>query len=508
MSHAGHVTEVRVFIDRATVCRQRTESMQEGLQTLDFEVLPSPLDTDTLRAQATLGQQNLAIIGVRAQAAYAEPSSTRMQQAQALLDEVEAKLRASEDAQDNDEHTVSMIARYAALTTNKLSLQWLDPDPAFDKWNTIFDQLRSSNAQLATSQAARAAENRRLHQRRAELEDELERLGRRTRVGHKVSVSLEVPAGGGEVTVRLHYVTRAAQWMPAYDARLEETEEGLQVRWTTIAMVKQVTGEDWSDVRLITTTARPPLSEPPPTLHKLQVAGFEAAPNREVHATHDAGARLGGGGGQTPAVAAQVEYEAPGQVHVPSTSRPVRIELFEAMIPAQRRLEVAALHREVATWVLDLENTTGRVLLPGAVSLFRGPNYSGRTELGFVQGAERFRLPLATEGSLRVTRRTHPQPARKTAVTGTQIFEYQTETKLENTGHEPIEVILLDRVPVSRSEQVQVERTQMPQGAELEEETGRFRLAVRVAPGATDKVVVAFRMTAPRGVSVQPPELL
>ncbi len=510
MSEPGIIKHVRVFIDRATITRQRRVTLQSGLQTVEFCVLPSNLETDTLRAQVHYEGPPIRVLGVSACAAYSEPTSERRGEVQTLLDEVQAKLRAAEDAQNSDEQAVRLLGKYAILATDKLSLDWLDSNPAFDKCNEIFDHLQQSHARLASSHASGADFMTELRQQQAELEDELERLGRRTAIGHRVSVNLQVPeAPPGEVTVELAYVTRAAQWMPAYDARLQSEGGKQEALFTGIALVKQVTGEDWQDVTLVATTARPPLAEPPPELQKLLVAGHQAAPDRDVYASHEAGPRLGGFGGKAKAPAvAQVEHEAPGTVSVPSTSKPVRVELFEALLPAKRHLQVAALQRAVPVWVLDLENTSGRILLPGTVSLFRGPNYSGRAELGFVAGGERFSLPLATEGSLRVTRRTHNKPQQTTLVMGTQIFVYETETQVENTGPEPIEVTVLERVPVSRLEQVTVERKAVPSGAVVDEETGRLSVKIMVPAHAERRLVVGFRISAPRGVSIQPPEQL
>lgn len=509
MSAPGRVTHVRVFVDRATVTRVKREAVQAGLQEVAFTGLPQSVEPDTVRALARAGEAAVPVVSVNARVAYAEPSAKRRAEVEARLDALEAKLRASEDAQGSDEHAAAQLQRYAELASDHLSVEWLDGDPDFGRWAQAFDQLRASHARLAGVQAARHQEVKTLREQRAELERELHRLGERTSIGHDVTVTLEVPEGAaGEIEVELSYSTRSAQWMPAYDARLVEAEGGLEVRWTAVALVKQMTGEDWSGVSLVATTARPPLSEPAPELVKVFVSGRAAGPDRDVVARHDAGARLGGGGGAAPAAPAQVEHAAEGAVSVPSTARPVRVDLFESTLPAKRRLEVAPMTRPVATWVLELDNTSGRVLLPGAVSLFRGPNYSGRTELGFVTAGERFRLPLATEGGLRIERRIHPHPRRETAVTGAQTYAYDGSTKVENVGAEPVSLWLLERVPVSRSEKVSVEVDELPAGAKLDEETGRFEVEVEIAPGATRKIEWAFRINAPRGVGVQPPGLL
>jgi hypothetical protein len=509
--NASKVVHVRVYIDRATVTRRRVLTLQPGLHAVTFGPLPQDLDASTFQAKATAASAALTVAGLTTRLAYQEPPSGRREAVAAQLDAQEAKLQALEDAASSDRHAVERLAEYAELATDRLSAEWLEADPPFPRWLQIFDQLRERRGRLAATEAARKDEQARAQRRRDELVAELSRLGQRKVLGQEVQVSLQVPGDApSEVTVELSYGTSAASWMPAYDARVEDEGGAVKVALSGVALVRQTTGEDWEDVELVATTARPPLAEPPPELMKLEVSGRPGVADKEVIATHDAGPRLGGAGAPPPpeAPAATVEHAARGRVNIPCTGRPVRVELFSEAVPATRRLEVAALHRPVAIWVLDVSNTTGRILLPGAVSLFRGPNYSGRAQLGFVASHERFRLPLGTEGGLRIQRKTHAQPAKTAMVTGSQSREYETHTTLENLGSAPVELWVRERVPVSRIEAVTVDRLALPPGSQVDDETGLLEALVKLAPREKRDLSVRFRVSAPKGFTLRPPGAL
>ena len=508
--HTSKVVHVRVYIDRATVTRRRAVTLQPGLQSVIFGPLPQDLDTSTFQARASAGAEALTVAGLTTQPAYQEPPSGRRDEVAAQLDAQEAKLRALEDAASSDRHAVDRLSQYAELATDRLSVEWLESDPPFERWLQIFDLLKERRAKLAATEAARKDERARAMRRRDELISELSRLGQRRIVGQQVQVSLQVPDGeAAEVTVELSYGTSAAGWMPAYDARVQGDADSPKVALSGVALVRQTTGEDWQDVELVATTARPRLAEPPPELMKLEVSGRAGVVDKEVIATHDAGPRLGGAGAPPPeAPATTVEHTARGRVNIPCTGRHVRVELFSEEVPATRRLEVAALSRPVAVWVLDVTNTTGRVLLPGAVSLFRGPNYSGRAQLGFVAGHERFRLPLGTEGGLRIRRRTHTQPAKRAMVTGTQSQEYETHTTLENMSPAPLTLWVRERVPVSRIEPVTVERLALPPGTRVDDETGLTETEVAVPAHGKRELSLRYRINAPRGFTLRPPGAL
>jgi hypothetical protein len=75
------------------------------------------------------------------------------------------------------------------------------------------------------------------------------------------------PAAG---TVRLGYLAGAANWSPQY--RLRGGADNAPVRLEYLAAVVQQTGEDWPDVRVILSTARPSLDAAPPELLPLTMA--------------------------------------------------------------------------------------------------------------------------------------------------------------------------------------------------------------------------------------------
>src|SRR5205823_5593524 len=70
--------------------------------------------------------------------------------------------------------------------------------------------------------------------------------------------------------VRLNYLVGAASWRPQYKLRAgKTTKDKVQVEY--LAAVAQHTGEDWTTVKLVLSTAQPTLNAPPPDLQTLQV---------------------------------------------------------------------------------------------------------------------------------------------------------------------------------------------------------------------------------------------
>src|SRR5207244_3160166 len=75
-------------------------------------------------------------------------------------------------------------------------------------------------------------------------------------------------AGVGKV--RLNYLVDSVTWRPQYKLRAGKTAKE-QVQLEYLAAVAQQTGEDWTNVKLVLSTAQPTLNAAPPELQTLQV---------------------------------------------------------------------------------------------------------------------------------------------------------------------------------------------------------------------------------------------
>lgn len=512
----GRVASVRVYTDRATITRQRRITLAGGLGSVRFGPLPTQLPTESLEAKAfrlVQGQREpLRVAGIRAGVEYGGAGDARQKEVVARLDEVRAELSRLRDEDQQQERAASLLGQYAELATSTLSREWLDPNPAFDKWGQAFDHLKEGRFRLAEERATRQARRERLDEERRHLESERARLGRPEVLGLFVTVQLEGEVSG-ELEVELGYATQEARWVPAYDARwiAGSMEQKERLRMTAIALVQQSTGEDWDEVTLIASTARPPLSEPPPELKTLTVRGVAGGPDQQIVSTTKSEARLEGapaGPSEAAAPAATVEHQARGKVSVPSTGRPVRVELFEGELPARARLEIAPRERPVAVEVVELENTTGKVLLPGAVNVFRGQNFSGQTQLPFVANKERFRIPLGTNAGLRIRRNAKAEPEKKGLVTGSLTWLYEVRTTIENVSSGPIEVLLRDRLPVSQVEEAVVKVVELEKATEVDPDTGLTKLQLTIPAHSKREIGLAFKITAPRGFSLLPPPVV
>ena len=110
-------------------------------------------------------------------------------------------------------------------------------------------------AELLTGERKRKRDLEKLAREEARVNAEFQKRASERRTAPS-RVTLELTATQeGQVDVELSYRTRAARWRPLYEARLTENRRKLDL--VLYAAVTQNTGENWSDVRLEISNARP-----------------------------------------------------------------------------------------------------------------------------------------------------------------------------------------------------------------------------------------------------------
>lgn len=106
-----------------------------------------------------------------------------------------------------------------------------------------------------------------------------------------VYVTLEGKRAYGD-TLRLKYYDEAAGWVPAYDFRVEDLRQPLQISY--LADVFQFTGEEWKQVKLVLSTANPSLSGDKPILRPWYFGSQEQRPEPPSKKASESGGYLRG----------------------------------------------------------------------------------------------------------------------------------------------------------------------------------------------------------------------
>ncbi len=470
-------TRVTAYRGRAWVERTVTQAMQPGLYKLVFSNLPLQWDSTSVQARVSGSAKVLGIDTMTRQ--VATPPANLEQ----LVEAVEKAGQAVQSAKD------AISVRDASIEFVRVMMTKAADDDR-DKAGTgeldiaaVEKQMEFFSGQMSSLLNARLGEAEALKDRQRELEvarSKLNKAGGATRTQREAIVELAV-AEDGDVEVTLGYLVSSANWSPRYDVRGDLDAGTVAVEYG--AQVFQQSGEDWTDVTLVLSTAQPSQSANPPTINPVYVDVHVPPPPREVGRKLDY--RTRGGGAPASSTGMEMEliaedsldsmyfYSQDAQVQGGGSSvtftLPRRMTV-ETDSESAQRTRIAEFDADVdftfvAMPVLTeqvylrgrFENASEYQMLPGQAGIFMGGDYVGPTALGSTAPGAKIELFFGADPSIQATRTMLTKNTGNTGVFSDWVkTSYEFVLKVDNGSSRPAKMELWDRRPMSRSEEIEV----------------------------------------------------
>ncbi|MBV1708092.1 MAG: mucoidy inhibitor MuiA family protein [Hyphomicrobiales bacterium] len=458
LAAASKITRVTVYQGRASVTREADVTLPAGLSQLVFAGLPQGLDSQALqvglaRAQGvTLGEVDV-VPSAGNGSVTANPLAQRIKTLtdsraaqQVVIDTLTAKR--------------GMMLHFASESPAKLTLDGKPLD--IDQWSKAFDSLEAALAK--TSDELRLAKAK-----QADIDAALASLQHAApppavRQTRDVKISLTATSAT-TAHFTLTYQVPGAGWTPVYEARLKTGADakGAEVTLIRRAEVSQSTGEPWNNVRLTLSNSTTGFMTRAPEVGTELVdlapkVPVIPAPQRFVMSKAMAAAPA------QPVTAplvvtrgVDVEFKVPGAVSLANQDVRATFDLTQSQANVPLKLKIAPAFSHTA--FLDAMLTNGRqsALLPGPISLYRDGLFEGKGLMPLTAPGARFELGFGADPAVKVER--HAVNLNKTGpgfinATRTQMWDYVT--KITNDHDFPVDIDVVDRIPVSQNHDVSV----------------------------------------------------
>lgn len=327
-----------------------------------------------------------------------------------------------------------------------------------------------------------------------------------------VEVQLE-SSSGDECEVEIVYRTPCALWRPEHMASLQRDArkpDSGGITLTTWGVVWQRTGEDWKNIEVRFSTARPAqISDPPLLDDDLLSRRKKTAEERKkvVVEMREQAVESTGGARQAPQMpgvddgGVPLEFAPKGHFEIPTNGQPTRVEISSVQMPAA----VARVLMPERTAVVHLKAKATwpgpHPLLAGPLRVARGSSLVGRARVGFVGAGESFELGFGADDGLRCKRQVSEE-REQAAITGTQTIKRHVTLYLSNLSSDARDAELVERTPVSEIEGLEVKLTEVP-GWQPDAKDGYLKRNVNLAANATE--TLAYRYEIKAGKNVQLP---
>ena len=327
-------------------------------------------------------------------------------------------------------------------------------------------------------------------------------------------------AEAGEVVIDVSTLEGFANWSPVYDMRLT-TGDDASVDIDRAVVVSQETGQDWLDVKLVLSTARPGEQIAPsgvwaPVRRIISEEELERE-RGEVLMMMDNGPMMSrsvvGEMAEevmaAPAMVAQadfsgatVTYTYPGRVDIRNGVDDLRLPLDTLALEADVWAEAAPSRDSIAYRMAEFTNTTDEILLPGQALVFADGTMIGFSNLPLLAAGADTEMGFGPLDGLRLTRATPSKSEGDAGVfsSANQLTE-QAEITVENLTGQDWRVLLRDAIPYSEQDDLEVEFDASPAVTRRDPDGQRGILEwdLDLAAGATQEVSLEYTLTWPDG---------
>ncbi len=471
------ISAVTVYADRAQVTRTASLKLKPGSYLVVFEGLPTLVQDDSVRVE---GKGSAAtIVGLEIKRAFLEQSGEKR------------VMELDEEIQTLERRLSTLDAKKAGLTAQKAFL-----DSIRVSWGErISKELaigRPTSAQLLEASSFVGAgvtnaeeQNSSIEVEKKNIKDKIEALRRQrdesTGSHRKEIKNIEVMvyvASEGTLKLDLSAVIGRASWVPSYDVRLGADAKSSEL--TFRAMVRQQTGEDWKNVALTLSTARPSAGGAPPEMNPWRVSFYRPQPPMAAPVMSMGGSPMRAkkskavmmemaemdykAAEEAPAAVAtarisdeqsSIAFNIPRPLDVPSDgSQQGSVIAIEQFPVSMEYLAVPKLSPFVFL-KSEIVNKAAYPLLPGKVNTFVGNTFTGSSYLKKVAAGEKFDLYFGVDDQLTVKREELKQ-RKEAGLFGKNKASYRYRIELGNFRKEALTLTLRDQLPIAGDEEIKV----------------------------------------------------
>lgn len=476
---AARITAVTVYSDRALTSRSATLNLKPGSHLIVFENLPAPIQDDSVRVQGT-GSAATTITGLETKRSFLEQSGEKR------IKELDEEIRGLE------RRSAALDAKKAGLSSQKAFLEsirvaWgerISKELAVGRPTSA--ELLDASSFVGAGVTKAEEQSREIEFEKQSIKDKLDALRRQREQasgsGRKEVKSVEVAvdvAREGSLTLELTAIIPRAGWEPAYDVRLAADAKTAEL--TFRALVRQQTGEDWNNVDLTLSTARPASGGAPPELQPWQIAFFRPQPPmpaprmmvevpaparaKKANQTYmassipeDAMPEAEPAAFETAQISEEqtsVAFHIPRVLDVPSDNSQHGSVVALEKLPVS--LEFMAVPKLSPSVFLKSEiiNRAAYPLLPGKAHVFIGNTYTGSSQLKKIAAGEKFDLFFGTDDQVTVKREELKQN-KEAGLFGKNRVSYRYRIELANLRKEALTVTLHDQLPLAGDEEIKI----------------------------------------------------
>ncbi len=479
----SRISAVTVYQDRAVVTRTATVQLGGGTAELVFANLPQALHEQSLQVSGK-GTAQASILDVSAKQTYVDYTpDARVKELEDQLKAFAKQMRGLDDRANLLNTQQTMLDR---METALFAPPTKDvPRPELNQFTTSLNFLIEQKGKLVTERATLDEQREELQNKAGTVQAQLQQLRGAGGKAFKTVTVRVAAAQAGSLELSLAYTVPGASWVPSYDARVASSERTVQLDY--FGIVRQSTGEDWKDVALTLSTARPSLGGAAPVLSVWQLdlynpialrekeersrrndmmmakAAAPAAVNMQTLTSNALGAGAeefkdaSFAAATIEAGATSASFKIAVSSSIPSDNSPQKVPVTSAALKAVPEYLTVPKRQTAAFLTSKVVNSSEFPLLAGAMNVFLDGTFVATSGLRTVMSGEKFDLALGVDDGIAIKHKRVNKFTEDTGLTNSgKRITYEYLITVQNNKRTTERVIVADQVSLSRNEKIVV----------------------------------------------------
>lgn len=531
----SRVDVVTVYPQGAEITRVATIKIPAGEHSLILDGLPGDVDPQSIRVEGDVGGA-IEIRSIDSNLVHVtdeEDLASQREQIEGDIELLQDEIAAFDQQAHNIAYRRKLIKGVAnrPLTTGASSETVVKVDST--DLENLLDLVARRLQTLDENSLKVSVKKRKVSDRINDLMIKLSELSPKDVTRTTVSVDL-LSRTETSAVFKIRYRIANAGWQPYYDARLnssvDDTEADTKPMLSLIrrAQIRQTTTEDWNNVALVLSTARPVGMTSAPGLspfelqyrrHQYSRLG-KSAPRKkemdsslaELESVDESKSKLQGTPEPTlPAeeVAANVSvagfqalYVIPGRLSVDNRGTAKRVKISDDALEVALSANAVPVLDPNAYLMAKFTLGGDSPVLPGRVLLYRDNVFMGNGYLPLLVPGEDHELGFGVDDNIKIIRNEVLHKTGESGVISTSLVEEKSwSTEVKNFHASTVPVKIFDRMPYAVDKDIDVELLSgiTPPGEKnVEKKRGVMEWSINLAAGETQTIKFGYRISRPK----------
>jgi uncharacterized protein (TIGR02231 family) len=524
------ITSAIIFLDGAEIHRSKTVALEKGRTKVVFTGLSPKFNPTNIQVSTT---HDIELLAISHKIDYLtnvqeKPKVVKLKDSLDLINQKNIAFNNDRDAYSIEK---DMMLQNKKIGGNDKGVSIAELKLAADFYRSRIIEI---NRAIAKIDRGVSKNNKTINR----INSELYQLNAKTTYSRGEITLLLNTDMARSTDIDLKYIVSNAGWTPSYDIRAEDINKPIKLEYK--AFVYNNTDIDWKDINFKLSTADPTVSATQPkmlpwylnykTSHLYKKPGKKRVSNmyqqkslpvQSISFESDALNKEGltqnayfNGNSNVPVnipasyfenIAVpelSAEFEIEKSYTIPSDDKPYIVDVVDYELPTLYKYYAVPKLEKDAFLLARITNWQDLNLIEGTANIYFGGTFVGQSYISTRNVTDTLEISLGRDKKVMVTR-TKLKDFSATKYIGSNRKEtHAYRVVVKNNRKVPIEIELLDQLPVSQDSQIEVSAMEIS-GAKRNDLTGELKWLHTIEPNLTKTIDLTFSVKYPKNKPIK-----